>query len=145
MVEIRSPKNHQEWEKYYQLRWEVLRKPWNQPKGSEKDNFEDNSFHFMALDTHSQEILGVCRLQKNSDNEGQIRFMAVSENAQGKGIGKLLLTAAENKAKELGLKKIVLQARENAVPFYKACQYEIIEKTFLLFNSIQHYLMTKNL
>lgn len=144
MIEIRAPKNQQEWDKYYQLRWEILRMPWNQPVGSEKDNSEDSAIHFMAIDEHNK-ILGVCRLQKNSETEGQIRFMAVSEKAQGKGIGKLLITAAEKKAKELGMNYIILQARENAVPFYQACNYSILEKTFLLFNSIQHYLMTKKL
>lgn len=144
MIEIRSPKNQEEWKKYYQLRWEILRKPWNQPVGSEKDASEDTSVHLMAIDDKN-EVLGVCRLQKNSDTEGQIRFMAVSENAQGKGIGKMLINAAEKQAKDLGLKRIILQARENAVPFYKACKYEIEEKTFLLFDTIQHYLMTKNL
>lgn len=144
MIEIRSPKTKEEWDKYYQLRWEVLRKPWNQPIGSEKDSSEDTSIHFMAIDDDN-EILGVCRLQKNSETEGQIRFMAVAEKAQGKGIGKLLINAVENKSKELGIKTIVLQARENAVPFYKSCHYTVVEKTFLLFNSIQHYLMTKKL
>jgi GNAT superfamily N-acetyltransferase len=144
MIEIRSPKNQEEWNKYYQLRWEILRKPWNQPVGSEKDASEDTSVHLMAIDDKN-EVWGVCRLQKNSDTEGQIRFMAVSENAQGKGIGKMLINAAEKQAKDLGLNRIILQARENAVPFYKACKYEIEEKTFLLFGTIQHYLMTKNL
>jgi N-acetylglutamate synthase-like GNAT family acetyltransferase len=144
MIEIRSPKTKEEWDKYYQLRWEILRKPWNQPLGSEKDSSEDTSIHFMAVDDDN-DILGVCRLQKNSETEGQIRFMAIAEKAQGKGIGKLLINAVENKSKELGIKTIILQARENAVPFYKSCNYTIIEKTFLLFNSIQHYLMTKKL
>ncbi|MFN4234118.1 MAG: GNAT family N-acetyltransferase [Bacteroidia bacterium] len=144
MIEIRSPKTKEEWEKYFQLRWEVLRKPWNQPKGSEKDNAEETSLHFMAIDDKN-DILGVCRLQKNSNKEGQIRFMAVLEKAQGKGVGKKLIQAAELKAKEIGLEKIILQARENAVPFYLSCNYQIVEKTFLLFNSIQHYLMTKKL
>ncbi len=144
MIEIRSPQNQEEWNKYYQLRWEILRKPWKQPVGSEKDAFEDQAIHLMAIDD-KDEVLGVCRLQKNSDTEGQIRFMAVSENAQGKGIGKMLINAAEKKAKDLGLNRIILQARENAVPFYKACKYQIVEKTFLLFDTIQHYLMTKNL
>ncbi|GIV44755.1 MAG: hypothetical protein KatS3mg035_1878 [Bacteroidia bacterium] len=144
MIEIRSPLSQEEWDKYYQLRWEVLRKPWNQPIGSEKDASEDTSFHLMAIDD-KKEVLGVCRLQKNTDTEGQIRFMAVTENAQGKGIGKMLINAAEKKAKDLGLTRIILQARENAVPFFKSCKYEIEEKTFLLFNTIQHYLMTKNL
>lgn len=144
MIEVRAPKTQEEWDKYYQLRWEILRKPWSQPVGSEKDNSEDTSIHFMAID-ETNEILGVCCLQKNTKTEGQLRFMAVSESAQGKGIGKLLINAVENKSKELGLKTIILQARENAVPFYKACHYEIQEKTFLLFNTIQHYLMTKKL
>lgn len=144
MIEVRAPISQEEWDKYYHLRWEVLRKPWNQPKGSEKDKSEDTSFHFMAID-RTNKVLGVCRLQKISDTDGQIRFMAVAKDAQGKGIGRELIHAAEIKAKEIGLSTIILQARENAVPFYEACNYQIQEKTFLLFDTIQHYLMTKML
>lgn len=126
------------------LRYEILRKPWNQPLGSEKDANEHSSIHIMACDQNNT-ILGVCRLQFNSSTETQIRFMGVKEDTQGLGIGKQLLTYAEQKAKQMGATKQILQARENAVEFYKKCGYTLVEKSFLLWDEIQHYLMEKKI
>ena len=41
--------------------------------------------------------------------------------------------------------KIILNARENAVDFYIKNGYKINEKSHLLFNKIQHWLMNKDL
>jgi GNAT superfamily N-acetyltransferase len=71
--------------------------------------------------------------------------MAVNEAFQGKGVGKALIKFLEYKALTLGTSNIVLQARENAVNFYLSQGYSVVEKTFLLYGSIQHYLMKKNL
>jgi len=126
------------------LRYEILRKPWNQPLGSEKDASEDSSIHIMACDQNNT-ILGVCRLQLNSSTETQVRFMAVKEDTQGLGIGKQLIAYAEQKAKQLGATNQILQAREIAVEFYTKCGYKVKEKSFLLWDEIQHYLMEKQL
>ena len=40
---------------------------------------------------------------------------------------------------------MVLDAREPATGFYEKLGYRITEKTYLLFNEIQHYRMIKNL
>lgn len=143
-VRITEPQSPEEFENYYLLRWEVLRKPWNQPRGTEKDEQEDSSLHAMALNENS-ECVGVARLQQNSPEEAQVRFMGVRNDQQGKGTGRLLMNYVEEKAKAAGANKIVLQARENAVPFYKALGYSITEKTFLLWDLIQHYKMEKML
>lgn len=143
-ITIKEPQTSKEFEAYYLLRFEVLRKPWNQPLGSEKDNNEDISTHIMACDQNNT-ILGVCRLQLNSATEAQLRFMGVKENTQGLGIGKKLITYAEQKAKQQGTSKVILQAREIAVEFYKKCGYSVVEKSFLMWNEIQHYLMEKKL
>lgn len=98
----------------------------------------------MACDQNNT-ILGVCRLQFNSPTETQIRFMGVKEDTQGLGIGKQLLSYAEQKAQLMGATKQILQAREIAVEFYKKCGYTLVEKSFLLWDEIQHYLMEKKL
>jgi GNAT superfamily N-acetyltransferase len=71
--------------------------------------------------------------------------MAVNEAFQGKGVGKALIKFLENRAVTMGIGTIILQARENAVNFYLSQGYSVVEKTFLLYDSIQHYLMQKNL
>lgn len=143
-MRLQEPSSPEDFEKYYLLRWEVLRKPWNQPRGTEKDEHEETSIHLMAVD-EKNECIGVSRLQFNSPGEAQVRFMGVRDDQQGKGVGKKLMAYLENKAKEKGAEKVVLQARENAVPFYLSMGYTIVEKSFLLWGVIQHFRMEKNI
>lgn len=143
-IKIIEPQTIQQFEAYYLLRFEVLRKPWNQPIGSEKDDMEDRSIHAMAVDENNN-VLGVCRLQLNSPMEGQLRYMGVKSDTQGLGIGKKLITFLEQKAQDKGANKMILHSREIAVDFYKKCDYIIIEKSYLMWGEIQHYLMEKTL
>lgn len=144
IIKITEPQTSKEFEAYYLVRFNTLRKPWDQPLGSEKDQYEQDSIHAMAVDENNN-VLGVCRLQYNSPTEGQLRFMGVTDNVRGMGVGKLLLEYLEKKAKNNGVQTMVLQARENAIPFYLKNGYAIIEKTHLLWGEIQHFLMSKNL
>jgi N-acetylglutamate synthase-like GNAT family acetyltransferase len=143
---IKTPENAQEWDAYFDLRWRILRAQWNQPKGTEKDETEHevNTFHAMAVND-SGDICGVARLHLISENNAQLRYMAVNEAFQGKGVGKALIKFLENQAVTMGIGTIILQARENAVNFYLSQGYSVVEKTFLLYDSIQHYMMQKNL
>ena len=45
-IEIRSPKTDKEWVEYYDLRYRVLRQPWNQPIGSERNEGDASEQHF---------------------------------------------------------------------------------------------------
>lgn len=143
MIRIIHPSSPQEFEAYYLLRWQTLRAPWNKPRGTEKDDKENESIHLMALEADLP--LGVCRLQFNDDAIAQVRFMGVDEKARGKGVGKMLMQEAEKITLSNGRTRIILQARENAVDFYKSCGYTIVEKSFLMWDSIQHYLMEKKI
>ena len=127
-----------------QLRYEVLRAPWNQPIETATDDLEKSSINAFIEDESGQ-IIACGRLQENENKVGQIRFMAVHRTYQGKGLGKLIVDFLENRAQELDLKIIELQARENAVEFYKRCGYAIKQKSFLLWNQLQHYLMEKQI
>lgn len=130
-------------EDYFSLRWEVLRKPWGQPKGTERDDLENSSLHRMILNEKG-DVIATGRLQLNDPREAQIRYMAVHHDFRGMNLGKMLIQELESLASDAGAEKLILQARENAVPFYTACGYTVISETFLLYDSIQHYLMEKN-
>ena len=143
-LKIIQPKTENEFKSYYQLRWDLLRAPWNQPKGSEIDDIEDPCFHLMAVDDDS-EVIAVARLQFNSETEAQIRYMAVAEPYQRQGIGRRLIETMEKHATASACKKIVLDAREPAVGFYQRLGYSIDEKSYLLFEQIQHFRMSKAL
>ena len=50
---------------------------------------------------------------------------------------------AESISISRGDTQMILQAREVAVDFYKSQGYQILEKSHVLFDHIQHYLMQK--
>src|SRR5207244_7870429 len=83
---LQSPKSPSEWDAYFDLRWRILRKPWGQPRGSERDSKDDSAFHLLLLDLASK-ALACGRSHINAWDEAQIRFMAVDENVRGRGYG----------------------------------------------------------
>ena len=141
---IKQPQTEAEFKHYYHLRWLLLRAPWNQAEGSEVDDIEDQCFHVMAVDEINN-VIAVARLQFNSNSEAQIRYMAVAREHEKKGIGRELVNAMEQHAQNSSCKKIVLHAREPATGFYQKLGYKVIEKSYLLFDEIQHFRMIKEL
>ncbi len=125
------------------LRYDILRKPWNQPKETSSDGMEDTAINAFIVD--NGKVIACGRLQDNGEGLGQIRYMAVDANYQGKGLGKLIVIKLEEEARNINLRTVELQARENAVEFYKSQGYAVKETSFKLWDIIQHYLMTKNL
>ena len=140
---IKSPITQDEWESYYRLRFTILRAPWNQPLGSEVLADESEAIHAMVIE--DDQIIGVARMHKSGENQGQVRCVAVAAEAQGKGIGKAVMLHLEEKAKDMGMQEIILEARENAVPFYKSIGYVIEKESYLLFGEIQHFRMKKEI
>lgn len=140
---IKEPKTEEEFEQYYDLRWKILRQPWNQPRGSEKDENEEESIHIIVV--HNDQVIGCGRGHFNSSIEAQLRYMAVDESYQGKGIGTKILEALERKLIEKGARTIILNARESIVKFYKKHNYEILEKEHILFGVIKHFKMRKEI
>ncbi len=117
-MKIIEPNSSAEFEQYYNLRYEVLRKPWLQPKGSEKDDDDKSSIHRMIIDESNGKAVAVGRLQFNTNEEAQIRYMAVSDNYQLKGYGNLIVKTLEDIALNKGIRNIILQARENPAESY---------------------------
>jgi len=142
-MRIIQPKSEEDFEKYYDLRWRILRKPWNEKKGTEQDIDEANSYHLMAIENDT--VLAVARLQNINPTEAQLRYMAVDDKYNGRGIGKAIVQSIEEHARKNHMHSIMLHARENAVGFYKKMGYELLEKSYLLFDCIQHYKMKKEL
>lgn len=95
---IVSPETVKEFESYYYLRWELLRKPLNKKLGTEKDSIENSSIHRMVTDKNC--IIAVGRLHHNNLYESQVRYFAVKENYRNQGIGRYLMNDLENIAKK---------------------------------------------
>jgi predicted GNAT family N-acyltransferase len=147
-IRIKQPETDEEFKDYYHLRWKLLRAPWNQPQGTETDDIEDQCFHIMALTMNEDEkdkVIGVARLQFNSETEAQIRYMAIAREYERKGIGRKIMNTMEKHAGSSMCKNIVLDARQPAVDFYKKLGYKVVKKSYLLFGEIQHFRMKKEL
>ncbi|QOL26009.1 YiiD C-terminal domain-containing protein [Thalassotalea sp. LPB0316] len=144
MTQLASPSSKDEFARYYEFRYQQLRAPWSQPKGSELDEFEASSFHFMLTDDNNH-IIGIARLHQVNLQVGQVRYVAVDPNAQGQGLGRRLMAACEQQAKALGLSEIELNAREVALNFYLALGYQNLGQSHLLYGEIQHFSMRKSL
>ncbi|MCH7535850.1 MAG: GNAT family N-acetyltransferase [Bacteroidetes bacterium] len=140
---ILSPKGASAMRAYFDLRWKILQAPWNQPRTSTEQDDEDDCLHYIAR--LNEEIVGVGRLQFNSSQEGQIRFMGISDDHQVKGIGCAIINKIESDAKTNGLTSIVLNSRENAVEFYEKMGYENMGETYLLWGKIPHFRMQKSI
>jgi len=143
-MKIIEPSTPDEFQYYYDLRWKILRAPWNQPRGSEQDELEPSSRHLMVIDS-KQAVIAVGRLHFNSIREAQIRYMAVDVDQQRKGVGTLLLDALEQKAAKLGAARIVMDARESALQFYRKHGYAVDGPGHVLFDAIAHVRMGKNI
>ncbi|MDP8267303.1 MAG: GNAT family N-acetyltransferase [Candidatus Tenebribacter davisii] len=140
---IREPKTEEEFQKYYDLRWRILRKPWDLPKGSERDKMDDGSIHIMAI--LGTKIIGCGRGHFNTKSQAQIRYMAVDDDFQRKGIGTELLRILENELNREGAEEIILKARKKAVSLYEKQGYIIYKEGENLFGKIKHYWMRKKI
>lgn len=142
-ITIKQPETPEEWRQYYDCRWRLLRQPWHQAKGSEKDELEDKSIHRLAL--LDNQIIAVGRLHFSKPNEAHIRYMAVIPEYQHKGIGLQILQALESEAAANNVTTITLNARESAIPFYHKNKYETIGSAHTLYGVIKHKKMVKKL
>ena len=120
---IKSPESNEEWENYLLFRWEVLRKPLGMSKESLVDSLEDKSFHLMGID-EKENVIASGRVHFNSENEAQIRYMAVDSRFKRRGIGSEIVDKLEKYATSKGAGIMVLNAREEAIGFYSNLGYK---------------------
>jgi GNAT superfamily N-acetyltransferase len=95
-MQLTSPVSEADYNAYYELRWKILRAPWNQPRGSERDDREADSTHLMVVEGNGA-VAGVGRLHFNGISEAQIRYMAVAVDHRRQGIGTRILAALEDR------------------------------------------------
>ncbi len=138
---FKSPSSSEEFKEYDLFRWEILRKPIGKSIESLKDEYEDSSYHLIGV--IDNKIIACGRLHFNSDNEAQIRYMAIDENFQRKGIGVKIIELLEAEAKKKQINKIVLNARNHVTKFYAKSGYRAVRKYEGSDTGIPHTTMEK--
>ena len=141
---VRPPKTPEEFQRYRDLRWKILRAPHNQPKITKQDDAGNKDYPIMVCEVDGIPI-GVGRAHFISEGEAQIRSISVEPEWEGKGIGTIVLKELEKIVTSKGAKRIIIHARNNAVEFYKKNGYKSLEPSYTLFEEIEHTLMEKRI
>ncbi len=128
MYRVMTPSSEAELEAYFKFRWQVLREPFKFPPGSEKDEYETVGEHRMVVDA-SGNIIAAGRVHLNTEEEAQIRHIAVSKEKRNKGLGSLILAALEDEARKQGACRAVTNSLDASVGFFKAAGYQVQKQT----------------
>jgi predicted GNAT family N-acyltransferase len=131
-----------EFEQVYNLREEVLRKPIGLSLKDEDQSDDDIDTIVIAL--LDNKVVGCLMLHPKTDTVVKLRQMGVYDHLQGKGIGNMLMTTAEQSARQKGYTHIILHARQSATPFYKKLGYNITSNLFTEVG-IPHIAMEKSI
>jgi predicted GNAT family N-acyltransferase len=143
-LQIGKPETPEQFKEYYDLRWRILRAPWDRLRGSEKDEFDETADHVTVRDEDGR-LLAVGRLHMNNAREAQIRYMATEEFCRGFGIGRALIGRLEEIARDRGAERIVLNARAHVVGFYQRFGFTVTGPGPTLFDKLKHSRMEKSL
>jgi GNAT superfamily N-acetyltransferase len=138
IIEHGSP----EYQLMVKLRDDILRKPLGLNFAPNELEQEKENILIGAFD--DDDILGCCMLVEENPSTIRLRQMAVLNDLQGKGIGRALMTFAENIARDRGYKILSMHARKNATGFYEKMGYKVASDEFTEV-TIPHYVMEKEL
>jgi GNAT superfamily N-acetyltransferase len=152
-IELREPGTAQEWEEYYRLRYERLRRPLGLPPGSERDDpAEPSSMHVIA--TVDGRVVGagcwVIGLRSGSDPGARqmfVRFrqMAVDSAFEGRGIGSAITRHVEERSRALGAVELVGNVRTENVGFMRKHGWIEQGVGVTLFGTVESISMVKRL
>jgi predicted N-acetyltransferase YhbS len=133
-----SPQFQQVWD----LREEVLRKPLG--RSLKDDDLSRDYVDAIFVAEYDGRVIGCVFMHHLDAEQLQLRAMAVYNEWQGKGVGRMLVQAGEQFAKEKNYSKILLHARKVALGFYAGMGYSITSDEFIEVG-IPHYMMEKEL
>jgi N-acetylglutamate synthase-like GNAT family acetyltransferase len=127
------------------VRYAVLREPWGHPRGTEKDDFEALSQHFMAVDEPSGKVVGVVKWLEMEPGVAWLSHLAVLPDYQSQKIGLLLVDAVETAARQKGYTLLGAHARLNATEYFEKLGFQIKGLPSHLFGTVQTVWMEKSL
>jgi len=129
-----------EYHQMVKLRDDILRKPLG--LRFTDDELENEKENLLIAAFEEEQILACCMLVRESADKVRLRQMAVLNDLQGKGIGRALISFAENVARDQGYRIMNMHARKPVVGFFEKMGYQKIGNEFIEI-SIPHYEMEK--
>lgn len=128
--------------KMVELRDEILRRPLGLTFSEEDLAAERDDILIAAFE--EERMVACCVLTPQNTASLRLRQMAVSKEAQGKGVGRAMIRFAETVARDHGYAKVTMHARASARGFYEKMGYTVSSPEFVEV-TIPHYIMEKNL
>ncbi len=110
------------------LRFDILFKPYSKISKYKYDEFDDTSFHLVAL--REDKVIGYSRMTK-INNKGKITNVVVDPEYIRRGIGFEMMKKHIFKAGENNICHLYLNARADTINFYKKIGFECKEDMFL--------------
>ena len=138
MIEFGS----KEYDQMVALRHLMLRKPLGLQFTNEELAKEQSNILLGCFD--EDELEGCCMLVEVAPGTIRLRQMAVLSGLQGKGIGRVLMSFAENVARDRRYRKIIMNARVSSIPFFEKLGYQVSGNEFIDL-TIPHVVMEKEL
>jgi predicted GNAT family N-acyltransferase len=130
-----------DYEQVYNLREEVLRKPIG--LSLKNEDLSGDSKDIILGAVQNGKVIGCLMIHPTeAEHKVKIRQMAVADDWQGKGLGRMLMTEAEQLAWSNSKTHIVLHARVTAQPFYERLNYQTTSGVFTEVG-IPHVVMEK--
>jgi len=145
VIIIQHPRTKEEFKKLYALRYHVLREPIGLPRGTEKDDYEPISTHYIAVDDQTGDIVGTAKLFEKEPGVGQFSHIAVSDKYQNRGVGKLLVEEIEKQCRVSGYHTLGTLTRVTATGFYEKCGFKKMGISGSLFGKLQMMWMEKTI
>lgn len=125
-----------------ELRYQMLRKPLGLRFTPEELAAEKDDILICCFEDDKMEAC--CMLTQTDPKTVRLRQMAVTSTLQGKGIGRVMMSFAENIARDRGYRRLTMHARKSAVGFYEKNGYKVCSTEFEEV-TIPHFVMEKEL
>jgi GNAT superfamily N-acetyltransferase len=144
-IELSEPTSEEDWVQYNNLRYEALRKPHGQPRGSESDHpLEAISTHIQAkLDGR---VVGAgcwVMLSRRDGHGGRCRYarfrqIAVDPEFRKHGIATKITDLIESSARDQGAVDIVGTTRNELIEYYRRKGWHTTGAGPTLFGTVEH-------
>ena len=131
-----------EYNQMIDLRMQILRAPLG--LSFTKEDLEKEQKDILLGCFDEEKLEGCCLLTEVQPGTVKLRQMAVLDGLQGKGIGRALMSFAENVARDAGYKTLTMHARKSALGFYEKLGYTVCSDEFEEV-TVPHYEMEKQL
>lgn len=129
-------------QKSLQVREAVFVAEQNVPAEIERDEYDAEALHLLAVDTDANEPVGTARIVDKGNGVAKIGRVAVLSAFRGLGVGDALMNAAIESARVLRFTTLMLDAQLPVIAFYERFGF-VAQGDVFLDAGIEHRRMTR--